>query len=246
LHRFGIVRPFLNHDDFAQIGANLSRFGDVEVGRVSARSALDGSSDARGWKAMAGQLRPNHAEVISAMELQGYSVRTMMLHVNKTLSVHIRRSAGATYHSGDFQVFVTQVLEPLGRAAGERRRLLVGRQRSRQRDVRPVSIVLSSARVIDFETTGEIIREVAAMPQTTLAVFHRNPYLHFAVTDEADGSNFDVMVTDSQTIDVYPGYRMSTAALSRIVDHLSDRFGGDRINDRATRSYSLDDLSVRR
>ena len=97
-----------------------------------------------------------------------------------------------------------------------------------------------------LQHTGEIIREVASLRNVTLAVFHRNPYLHLAVTDESDGSNFDVMVTEPHSIDVYPGYLVSTSALSRLVDHISDRFGGDKVNDRVSRKFSLSELTVGR
>jgi len=240
-----VVRPFLNHADFQRIGANLAQHGEVEVGRVTARSALDGSSDARTWRSIGGQARPSHMEVLSSMENQGYSIRTMILYIEKALSIHLRRIAGATYYSGDVDLFVDDVLTPLADAANVRRTLMSNRQRSKE-SVRPISIRLSDANLVDSTLTGEVVREVASLPKTTLAVFHRNPYLHFAVVDEIDGSNFDVMVTDARSIDVYPGYLASPAALSRIVDHISDRFGGDEVRSRSERDYSLEELSLGR
>jgi hypothetical protein len=240
-----VARPFLNHDDFQRIGARLSEHGDVEVGRVTARSSLDGSSDSRGWRAVAGQKRPGYLEVLASMENQGYSVRTMTLRIEYVLSTHIRRVAGASYYTGNSDLFVDEVLQPLARAAHDRRTLLSHRQRSRD-DVQPISISLSDANLVGREATGEVVREVASLPRTTLAVFHRNPYLHFALLDEVDGSNFDVIVTDSKSIDIYPGYLASSAALSRIVDHISDRFGGEEVSTRREREYSLEELSLGR
>ena len=240
----GVVRPFLNHTDFESIGTGLASYGDVEVGRVSARSALDGSSDSRGWKALEGQLRPTHTDVIQSMEHQGFSVRTLTLHVADALSVHLRRMAGATYYSGSFELFVSKVLDPLARAASERRSLLSGKERKRSDAVHPVSIRLNAEQLVGADSTGELIREVASLPKTTVAVFHRNPYLHLAVSDEVDGSNFDIMVTASNSIDIYPGFRATSGALSRLLDHLSDRFGGRSVAERSEHSYSLDELSL--
>lgn len=246
LHRQrSVVRPFLNHKDVQLIGALLSEHGDVEVGRVTARSSLDGSSDTRSWRVIPGQKRPSYTEVLSSMEDQGYWVRTMTLHVDRVLSAHIRRVAGASYYSGDSDVFVDKVLQVLARAARDRRSLLSRRERSKE-TVRPISISLSDANLADSEATGEVIREVASLPKTTLAVFHRNPYLHLALLDEVDGSNFDVIVTDAKSIDIYPGYLATAVALSRVVDHISERFGGEEIASRRVRRYSLEELSLGR
>jgi hypothetical protein len=239
----GVIQTFLNHDDFESIGTGLTEFGDVEVGRVTARSAVDGSSDSRGWKATP-QGRPNHTDVIRMMDMQDYSVRTLTIHIESVISFHLRRTAGATYYSGDFNLFSERVLSALMRAAHERRSLLVGRARRPSAGVRPVSISLPTPLLDRADASTEVLTEVAKLSRTTLAVFHRNPYLHFALTDEADGSNFDVMVTQPDAIDVYPGFRASPGAIARLVDYISDRFGGDRVANRESRTYSLAELSL--
>lgn len=240
----GVIRTFLNHDDFEGIGTRLTEYGDVEVGRVTARSTADGSSDARGWKATDRRNRPNHVDVISLMEDQGYSVRTMTLHVADTLSLHLRRLAGATYYSGDFEVFAEVVLAPLASAAHNRRALLVDRERTPDHVVRPLTLSLPSTALDGAHATALLVREVASLPNTTLAVFHRNPYLHFAITDEVDGSNFDVFVTEGDSIVLYPGFRASPEAFARLTDHISDRFGAEWLGERATRRFTLAELSL--
>jgi hypothetical protein len=76
-----------------------------------------------------------------------------------------------------------------------------------------------------------------------IAVLHRNPYLHVVVTDYADGSNFDVFVTEPDAIEVHPGFRSSLGALTRLTQSLGERFEALKIAEAAPpEPVSLDDL----
>ena len=55
-----------------------------------------------------------------------------------------------------------------------------------------------------------------------VAVVHRNPYLHVAVTDYTDGSNFDVFVTDPSEIVVHPGFTASIGSLNRLLQRIGE------------------------
>lgn len=227
-----LSRCFLNHRDFAAIGDRLSEFGRVEVVKVSARMVKDGSSINRGFPQRNGFERPNHVDEIREIEQMGASVRTLTLHVEDTLDVHLRRVAGATFYGGSFRVFVSQVLGRMESAAAERQRLLTGRARQTPEDDLPtVSVSLGAFQMDSPDDTGDLLNVVGAMPDFTMAVFHRNPYLHFAVTDELDGSNFDVLVTRPDAIDIYPGYRSSASSFARVTQRLAEAFGAISIAD---------------
>lgn len=245
----GVSRCYLNHDDFASIGDRLSEFGDVEVVRATARKVKDGSSFQRSFKSRAGSLRPSHREQIAEVEAFGATVRTITLHVASgdnvhEMDVHLRRVAGATFYAGNFDVFAGQVLTRLEDATAARRALLTGRQRvSAGGRVRPVTVTLPAALLRTADDTGDLLDLVRGMTDMSLAVFHRNPYLHFTVTDEFDGSNFDLMVTRADAIDIYPGYRASVTALARVAQRLGERFGALAITDQPrTEQVSLADL----
>lgn len=230
-----VARCYLDHRDFASIGDRLSEFGDVEVVKVTARVVSDGSSINRGFPARDGFLRPTHHDEIAEIEQLGAAVRTLTLTVPDVMNVHVRRLAGATFYSGNFDLFEEQVLTRLEDATAARRRLLTGRAReSLKDDLRPVSIVLPEPMLRTRDETGQVLDAIRRMTDLTLAVFHRNPYLHFAVTDEHDGSNFDVMVTHPNLIDIYPGFKASSTALARISQRLGERFGAWEIKDTPT------------
>ena len=243
-----LVPCFLDHDDFADIGTALSEFGEVEVSRLTARRRSDTSSLTRGWKARAGTLRPNHHEAIADSEADGASVRTLTLQVSSehqaVLSLHLRRLAGATFYNGDFPLFERVVLGRLATAAARRAQLLSGRERRVEEPLpKPISIRLPSPVLIDTEATGEVVAELERATGLSVAVLHRNPYLHVVVTDYADGSNFDVLVTSADAIDVYPGFRASMGSYTRLTQGLGERFEALEIVEAgALGPVSLDDL----
>jgi len=243
-----LVPCFLDHGDFADLGTALSEYGDVEVSRLTARRRADISSLTRGWQQRSGVARPSHLQAINDAEAEGASVRTLTLHVGSqeaaVLNVHLRRMAGATFYGGDFSVFARVVLSRLATAASRRATLLTGRQRAVREPLRaPIAIRLPGASLVDAEATGDLVQEVARQSTVSVAVLHRNPYLHMVVTDYTDGSNFDVIVATADSIQVFPGFRASLGALARLSQRLGERFGAVEIVEAAREpSISLEDL----
>jgi len=115
-----VSRCFLNHRDFKSIGDGLTEFGDVEVGRWTARDVNDASSVSRGFPVRSRAQRPTYLDAIREAESRMASIRTLTLHIRDTLSMHLRRTAGATYYSGSFQTFEAFVLARLAQAASDR------------------------------------------------------------------------------------------------------------------------------
>lgn len=222
-----VVRCFLDHDDFTDIGTALSEHAEVEVQRLTGRMRVGHSGYGRSFPALAGDdLRPDHIEIIAEAEQHGAAVRTMHLHVGDAVDVAIRRSAGATFVHGEFDVFEASVLNRLALAAHNRRELMRNRQRVvNQKPKRPIQIRLATPTFHDAQATGEVLKELAvASHHVSYAVMHRNPYLHVALTDDTDGSNYDLFITRPDTIELHPGYRASLGSLTRISQALGDRF----------------------
>lgn len=224
-----VSRCFLDHRDFRAFGQRLEEFGEVEVVTATGRLNRDQSSLFRGFKPMSGSLRPSPEDLIVEFEGSSAFVRSWTLRVGDELHFHLRRVAGATFYSGRYRLFEDQVLAPLADAAASRRALLTGRQRRRAVPVVPLSIVLPEPVFNTREDTGMLIDLVQDMADMSMAVFHRNPYLHFVLTDEGDGSNFDVMVTVPDVVDVFPGFRASPASLARVTGRIAEAFGAVRI-----------------
>jgi hypothetical protein len=226
-----VVGFVLNEADFDGIGAALGEHGRVEVSRLAARMLADGSSYSRGWPESRRHDRPTYRQAVAEVEGQA-SIRTLTVHVADTLSLHLRRHAGATYYGGSFRLFEDVVLFALINAAGRRRRLLTGRARRSSAVARTaIAVKLPTGMFADSEQIAALLESLSEQRGTGIAVLHRNPYLHVAVTDYLDGSNADLFVLDDDAVVIFPGYRASTGALTRLTEHLAERFAAREVAD---------------
>ncbi len=214
----------LNRQDFDNIGHRLAEHGSIETTRMTARVLRDSSSYTRGWPQVAGVPRPTHREALS--ETDGMIVKTITLDVVGRARVQLRRSSGASYLRGDFGLFCDIVVGALTRAAGERRRLLTGRQREPLAPVREiVSIAVDCVDLDDPRVRAELLSTLTELRGLQVAVLHENPYLHVLVTDFTNASTFDVLITDDGRLDIVPGLRSSVGSLARVTDALGVALG---------------------
>jgi hypothetical protein len=226
-----IVPYMLNEADFAGIGASLAEHGRVEVSRLTARVLSDGSSYTRGWPEGRRSPRPTYTQALGEVEELAF-VRTLTVHVGDTLSLHLRRQAGATYYGGNFGMFEDVVLGALVGAAARRKALLTGREREvNVRQERAIAVQMPTGIFAEAESVSELLGALSEQRGVGIAVLHRNPYLHVAVTDYLDGSNFDAFVTFDDRVVIYPGYRATVGALTRLTEHIAERFAAREVRD---------------
>jgi len=226
-----VASVFLDEEDFEGICEGLTTQGRVEVSRLAARVLADGSSWTRGWPEDRVFERPTYSEAIA--EVTGFaSIRTLTLHVSDRLMLHLRRSAGATFYSGDFGLFHDVVFTGLVDAARRRHELLVNRQRTPGgMPTSALSVELGIPVFGQPEALQQLLSELTDQHGMGVAVLHRNPYLHLAVTDYVDGSNFDVFVTSDSELTIFPGYRATVGSLARTADAIGDRFAAVAIGE---------------
>jgi hypothetical protein len=214
----------LNRQDFDNIGHTLAEHGSIETTRMTARVLRDSSSYTRGWPQVVGGRRPSHGEALS--EAEGMIVKTITLDIAGRTRVQLRRSSGASFLRGDFRLFYDVVVGALTRAAGDRRQLLAGRQRKPLAPVREtVSIAVDCVDLDDPRVRAELLGTLTALRGVQAAVMHENPYLHVLVTDFANASTFDVLITDDGRLDIVPGLRSSVGSLARVTDALGVALG---------------------
>jgi len=110
--------------------------------------------------------------------------------------------------------------------AAERTQVFRGRGRGRSftRPVRPIVIAYPDPVFADSAQNEELVSQLRALRDTSVSVFHGNPYLHACVVDYLDGSSFDVWVVDADRITIVPGARATTASLGRLSSHLTEEF----------------------
>lgn len=239
-----VVPVYLDRRDFEGFVSVLEEFGSVDASRLTGRYRQDRSSFTRGW--------PNPKPAVEALEEVDESVqlRTMTLAVLDTetaavnLRLHLRRTAGATFYSGDFGTFHQIVIRRLADAADRRARLLKGRQREVGEDApQPLEIRIGAVRFDSSDAISDLLHHLTTYTNSDSAVLHRNPYLHVVVTDYSDGSNFDVFVTDVDRIGIHPGFKASVGALVRLTDYLAEEFEADGVGEQAeVAPTTLEDL----
>ena len=225
-----VMPVYLDRRDFEGFVSVLAEHGEVDASRLTGRYRTDHSSYSRGW--------PNPKNARAALEeiADEVQLRTMTLsvlsHADVLLRVHLRRAAGATFYSGDFELFRSVVLERLAAATSRRIQLFRNRERTRENPaVRPVEVKVGRARFHESGAVVDFLERVTRYAASDAAVLHRNPYLQLALTDYLDGSNFDIFITSVDSITVFPGYQASVSALVRLTDFLSEEFEADGVAD---------------
>ena len=219
--------PNLKESEFEDILASLSHAGDTRVSRLTSRALEDGSSDVRGWKAGAG--RPPYEEALREIRGKGFTPRSITLDVVGRLSLLLRRDSGATFYGGDFALFEVAVMNAFAVAGNKRWELLSGRERSGQ-ELRPIRILLPDDALAEPDALETLVDSLS-QAATSVAVLHRNPYVHMTLTNYNDGSNMDAFVFRDDELLIYPGYTASAGALARLAAELSARFAGAEVDD---------------
>jgi hypothetical protein len=137
--------------------------------------------------------------------------------------------AKAGWYAWDkFNPSLAQVLESfLIEVTGSRVELL------KNRGLRARKYVHSPPLVIDFQSSvfseKQAVRRfrqaLEKYPHATKALIHANPYLHMNLSDNIDGSSFDIWVLSLNRVLMLPGLEASEAAIGRVVNHIFENFG---------------------
>lgn len=235
----------LDEQELPNLCHMLSEHGRVQVSRMTARITRDHSSYTRGWSSDAPLPRPSYTEALGEIEGRG-TVRTLTVTVGDRLNVHLRKRAGATFYGGDPDLFCDVVLGRLSRAASSRASAFRNRQRQHREPLRaPLAVDVQDGQFVDREQLRGFIAELDTVPDLGVTVLHGNPYLHLAVTDYRDGSNYNVFITDGQQIRIYPGFRASMGSLARVADEVGEIVSSIGIGDaEPMRALTRDDFLV--
>jgi hypothetical protein len=239
-----IMRCFLDETMFRALAAESLSEGLTEVIRMTAWRQSDSSSLNRSWQAKVGQRRHTPLEVFDLARSEGTSVRTLTVLAEDVAHCHLRRTSGSTFYSGDVRSFIHRVLDPLARFSSERLSLLANRNRLINEPLRPpVSVALSESVFNSGEDTGRLQSLIEELPKISVAVLHGNPYLHLMVADHNDGSTFDVVITNPESVDIYPSFRASAPSLARLAQTIAAHFSSSSIEEaRREETFTLEDL----
>lgn len=88
----------------------------------------------------------------------------------------------------------------------------------------PLVIGLEAGALNDSEQRRRFIRAVQGMRHSSGSVYRARPYLSMSVVDLLDGSSFRIWIMTPDEITIVPQARATQASLSRLIDHIFERF----------------------
>ncbi len=153
--------------------------------------------------------------------------------INKTVLVGVASRDGIFRCEKDFQLFFDTVIATASQCFAERCAKLDDRARTKATGYvgKPLCIEFEDPVFNDRQQLIRLGSIVGELPNSSHSVLHCNPYLHMAVTDSIDNSNYDVWVLSPYRITVSPQTLCSGASLSRFADHVSREFNEGVIKD---------------
>lgn len=137
----------------------------------------------------------------------------------------ISRKGEARFVDGDESVYFNYILSGISSLLGEKDELF--KDKSREHGTRAADSLFIEYEENSIVGTDENIRLVDTLKgisNTSLTVYHDNPYLHASILDYDDGSTADVFLTSDREIAIVPGFRASRRTLSRICERITEGF----------------------
>ena len=125
-----------------------------------------------------------------------------------------------------FLLFKQRVLPHILGLAGKRFELYSSRLGRGNGDGGPSPLVigLEAGALNDSEQKRRFIRAVQGMRHSSGSVYRARPYLSMSVVDLLDGSSFRIWIMTPDEITIVPQARATQASLSRLIDHIFERF----------------------
>lgn len=133
---------------------------------------------------------------------------------------------GEVYCDSYFEEIEEYIITTLEGYASERLELYQMRG-IRERDYKPSPPLEIKYNIDIFDEVEEIRRFGRTMvkyPESSIAVFHGNPYYHANIADFADGSSFDIWILSPDRVLIAPQARSTPQALERITSYIFYQF----------------------
>lgn len=148
------------------------------------------------------------------------------LQANLTSSIGKLAKDGQVSFTSDFDIFWRSFVIPIGEIAQDRLKKFMNKSRktSPKHRVSPITIEYPYDYFKNITERKNFIEIIKQMPRISYAVLHSNPHVHMSILDYIDGSAVDLWVLSSKKITLMPQIKTSEAALSRLVNYISERF----------------------
>lgn len=117
------------------------------------------------------------------------------------------------------------------------------KQRSDQTgEVQPIELEFDDPVFQSVDDNQRLIQALEDLTNSSVTVYHNNPYAHVSVLDFIDGSSCDVFITEPSRISLVPSYNGSPNSLMRISDKLSRELNEGSISSTGQAGYEFSDF----
>ena len=154
----------------------------------------------------------------------------------------VTRNGDTRYSGGSSGIYFNYLLHNLGEAILKKGSIFEDKSREYgSRDAERLEIKYEPGTMRGTEANMELISALRDLNDSSLTVYHSNPYMHASILDFEDGTTADVFITSDQTISIIPGFEASRSSLTRICNHITESFQEGEITEGERTSRDFDD-----
>jgi len=163
----------------------------------------------------------------------------------QSLTGQISRRGESRFVGGDSNLYFGVLLESLAKLLSDKGDLFEGKAREYgSREADRIQIEYEDGSIEGTEENIRLIEALDGISQSSVNVYHKNPYMHASILDYEDGTSADVFLTSDNNISIVPGFNASRKTLSRICDHINEAFLEGETTEGKEVSKDFDDYFV--
>ena len=248
MYPYAFVARFSSGEMLSMLEQSESKTGLLLTAkRITARSraakkAARARTGAEGPEAGAGRREPGAAhagasyrEVIESALEGDQRIDRVHFFLSEGRSVRLEGQfsrSGLFKFRRSFMIFKEHALPSVLDMCSEKVRLYSSRSREDNGgDTLPIVIRIESDVFRDRDQHRRFIDAVLGMKHASSGVYVASPYVDMSLVDHIDGSTFEIFVMSPDKITIVPQARTTTASVSRLVDHIFERFQEGKVFD---------------
>jgi hypothetical protein len=200
---------------------------EVRVKEYTARSLIDDPNSQKRVRTNREWTDEEHTTVFGKLREEKQWLGGLRLQVRgeNTSIGRIWRDATFSCESG-FTLFFNTIIKGVARGVAESREFFDQRAAlsSPTGFSRPVKITYEESIFADKKQNRRLQHTLVRLKDSSLSVYHPNPYFHASLVDYADGSSYELWVTNPTSILVVPKRKATADSMERVCNFICDEF----------------------
>ena len=91
-------------------------------------------------------------------------------------------------------------------------------------EINTIEVEFSKDVIRDVSDNKRVLKALSQLKNSSLTVYHANPYLHASVLDYTDGSSHDIFVSSSKSITIVPSFIATEHSLINVIESINKYF----------------------